>query len=52
MIHIVLQTTCKLVEIFEFKEMKDGDLVGSLTPCIFNAHNMTQKIEKNFKRIS
>ena len=50
--HIVLQTSCKLVEIFEFKDMKDGDLTGSLTPCILNAQNMTQKIEKFVNRIS
>ena len=44
MTHIVLHTSCKLLEIFEFKEMKDGDLAG--TPCIFDAHNMIQKKRK------
>ena len=44
MTHIVLHTSCKLLEIFEFKEMKDGDLAG--TPCIFDADNMTQEIVK------
>ena len=52
MSHIILQTLCKLVEIFEYKDMKDGDLTGSLTPCILNAQNMTQKIEKCVNRIS
>ena len=49
MTHIILQTLCKLVEILEYKEMKDGDLGGSLTPPIFNIHNMTQKIEKKIQ---